>query len=459
MKATETAFFSHGNIKNSFDLFNKKGKETVEEVIKTSAVIDTDILVIGAGTAGVFAAISAARLGARVLLVEKNAMPGGTLSVCGVDYPGLFHAWGRQIIGGPCHESILRAEKLNGAVIPEVVYKPQQHWLMQVRLNTFTYVYVLEKMLLESGVQILYHTMLCDVKETQNGIYAILTCKNENIAVTAHTLIDASGDANAVERLGYTALKSNILQPATLINNLCGYELDGFSESDVDAAFRAALASGELNPRDLQGKAPTDLLRDRRIHMHCCCQTACPESSAGKTALEIEAREAVFRVLSVFRRVKGLENIAVGSFSAECGVRESVRIDAETMITADDYLAGRIYDDAVCYAFYPIDLHTDHGIKQIFLDDGVVPTVPYRALIPKGSSRILAAGRTVGSDTDANSALRVQAPCMAMGQAAGAAAALMARNNTDSLTVDYYALREALSAIGAVLPDLPQKHQ
>lgn len=429
----------------------------MEEVIQTSAVIDTDILVIGAVTAGVFAAISAARLGARVLLVEKNAMPGGTLSVCGVDYPGLFHAWGRQIIGGPCYESILRAEKLNGAVIPEVVYKPQQHWLMQVRLNTFTYVYVLEKMLLESGVQILYHTMLCDVKETQNCIYAILAGKSENLAVTAHTLIDASGDANAVTRLGYAVLKSEILQPATLINNLCGYELDGFSESDVQEAFLSAFESGEIIPRDLQGKAPTDLLRDRRIHMHC--HTSLPESSVGKTSLEIESRAAVFRVLSVFRRVKGLENIAVCSFSEECGVRESVRIDAETIITADDYLAGRIYDDAVCYAFYPIDLHTDHGIKQIFLDDGVVPTVPYRALIPKGSSRILAAGRTVGSDTDANSALRVQAPCMAMGQAAGAAAALMARNNTDSLTVDYYALREALSAIGAVLPDLPQKHQ
>ena len=128
-----------------------------------------------------------------------------------------------------------------------------------------------------------------------------------------------------------------------------------------------------------------------------------------------------------------------------------MRIDALTNVTAEDYVAGRKYDDSVCYAFYPIDLHTDHAIKQVFLSEGVVPCIPYSALIPKNSRFILAAGRCVGSDTDANSALRVQAPCMAMGQAAGAAAAIMAENGSDN-RIDVNLLKESLKKLGAIVP-------
>ena len=425
----------------------------MQETISISATADTDVLIFGAGTAGVFAAISAAKLGAKVLLVEKDGMAGGTISVCDVAYPGLFHAWGRRIIDGPCYESLLRAQRLGRADIPEVVFKPARHWMMQIHLNVFTYVHVLEEMLDECGVQVLYHTMLCDIKETKDGVCAVLVEKSRNLAVTARAVIDATGDANVAARLGCPLLKSDILQPATLINHLTGYSLENVAEKEVKAVFDRAFETGELTLRDLQGKAPMELLRDKRIHMHC--HTAEPETSAGKTVLEKDARKAVFRVLEVFRRIRGLEKISVSAFSTECGVRESVRIDAETVVTAKDYLAGRVYDDAVCYAFYPIDLHTDHAIKQIHLEENVVPTIPYRALIPKGSRRILAAGRCVGSDTDANSALRVQAPCMAMGQAAGAAAALMADRGTDSLSVDYASLREALVSLGAIVPEQP----
>ena len=427
----------------------------MEQTIRISKSADVDVFVLGAGCAGVFAAISAAKLGARVLVAEKSAMPGGTLSVCGVDFPGIFHAWGKQIIGGSCYESLLRAERLGGAVIPEIVYRPERHWMMQVRLNVFTYVHVLEEMLAESGAQVLYHVMPCGIRETEDGVDVILAGKEGNLSVHAKVLIDATGDANAVARLGYPLLKSEVLQPATLINNLSGYEPGDWSESELNAVFEAALATGELAKRDLQGKRPAELLRDRRIHLHI--HTASPETSAGKTDLEREARAAVFRVLQVFRRVRGLERIAVGSFCTECGVRESVRIDAETMITAADYLAGKVYDDAVCHAFYPIDLHIDHAIKQEFLSEGIVPTVPLSALIPKGAKHVLAPGRCLGSDTDANSALRVQAVCMATGQAAGAAAALAAAGAADGKAVDcravdYDALCAALCSLGAIVP-------
>src|SRR5690606_13053190 len=98
------------------------------------------------------------------------------------------------------------------------------------------------------------------------------------------------------------------------------------------------------------------------------------------------------------------------------------RIQGEYLVTVDDYTSGKTFPDGVCYAFYPIDLHDKEGVKPTPLQPGVVPSVPLRALIPKGSRHLLVAGRSISSDRLANSALRVQATCMAMGQAAGLAA-------------------------------------
>ena len=79
----------------------------------------TDVVVAGGGTAGVFAAISAARTGAKTILIEKNSILGGTMTVANINFPGLFFAWGKQIIDGPCWEFIERTIKLGGAIVPE----------------------------------------------------------------------------------------------------------------------------------------------------------------------------------------------------------------------------------------------------------------------------------------------------------------------------------------------------
>jgi hypothetical protein len=122
------------------------------------------------------------------------------------------------------------------------------------------------------------------------------------------------------------------------------------------------------------------------------------------------------------------------------------------VITVDDYTSGRVFDDAVCYAFYPVDLHTRSGVKPKPLARGTVPTIPLSALVPKGSRNIIVAGRCVSSDRLANSGLRVQASCMAMGQAAGAAAALAVRENTTPLDVPLEDIREMLRKHGAIIP-------
>jgi hypothetical protein len=164
--------------------------------------------------------------------------------------------------------------------------------------------------------------------------------------------------------------------------------------------------------------------------------------SEGKTKLELEARRGLLRLVRFLRTQPGLENLVIDSVSPECGVRETATIKGDATITADDYRTGRIWEDSLCYAFYPIDLHRSDGdgLGKEPLKEGIVPTVPRGALLPKGAKNLLVAGRCVSSDRLANSGLRVEASCMAMGQAAGALAALSAKEGL-------------LEEHGAIVPD------
>ena len=120
----------------------------------------------------------------------------------------------------------------------------------------------------------------------------------------------------------------------------------------------------------------------------------------------------------------------------------------------DDYQTGRVFDDAIAHSFYPIDLHVDGSIVPKHLKEGVVPTIPRGALIPKSSKNLMVAGRCLSSDRLANSALRVQASCMAMGQAVGVNVALAARAGTTPAQVDVAAVRKELAKHGAIVPNL-----
>ena len=117
--------------------------------------LQTQICVIGGGLAGMYAAIAAARCGVNTVLIEKNSRPGGTVTSAEVNFPGLFFAWGKPIIAGPCWEAILRTVELGGAVLPEISYTPKRHWHEQIRVNPLIFTHVIMEMLAEAGVTVL----------------------------------------------------------------------------------------------------------------------------------------------------------------------------------------------------------------------------------------------------------------------------------------------------------------
>lgn len=405
-----------------------------------------DVAVIGGGTAGVFAAISAAKNGAKTILIEKNSILGGTITTANVNIPGLFFAWGEQVISGPCWDAIKRCEKSGGAIIPEIQVEPQHHWIEQVTLNRFVYMTVLWELIKENNITVMTNAMVSAAEETDHNAKLLVTSKEGLWEIDSTVCIDATGDANLVQIAGYPLQKSESQQPATLQNHICGYDLSNVDLNVLHENFKKELFPEYIKESNLLG-----YLQENMINVHTPCKDA--DTSFGKTRVERDALQLMMKIYSFYRKIPGLENLTVDFVAEETGIRETNRILGETTITATDYINGCFYEDSVCYSFYPIDRHVMGGIKQQFFEKNVVGKIPYSALIPKGAKRILCAGRCISSDTDANSALRVQASCMAMGQVAGCAAAICSDSGGDVKNVPYQTLCDRLRKIGAIVPE------
>ncbi len=416
--------------------------------LKIRETLCFDTVVVGGGTAGVFAAISAARMGAKTLLLEKNARLGGTVTAGGVDYPGLFTAWGKQIIDGPCYEAIKRSEALGGAVIPETDYFQKEHWNCQIRLNRFIYTEVITEMCRETGVTLAINTMLSAAEETENGVELLITDKDGLKQIKAKNAVDCTGDATLCSFAGFPTEKSEIQQPATLVNKVSGYDKANVDLEKIEAYMSKNV--GELPP-EIEPWQLKNWLKAGSLHNHTKSVDA--NTADGRRVLEEEALKNLLGIYNFVRKMEGFENFKIDFLADETAVRETVRVVGEHTVTAEEYVSAKPYEDGVCYAFYPIDLHVQAGVEMTRLAEGKVPQIPFRALIPQKAKNLLVAGRCLSSDTLANSALRVQAPCMAMGQVAGCAAAIAAKQNKKVSEVEYDELCKALTSLGAIVPE------
>src|SRR5690606_10821127 len=130
---------------------------------------EVDVLVVGGGTAGTIAAIQAGRAGAKVLLVERGAQLGGTMTTGGVAYPGLFAAWGKQVIAGIGWELVKECVALDGGEFPDFSRVPQRHWMNQLQTNQYIYALLAEEKCGQAGVKIAYYEHPQSVTQTANG--------------------------------------------------------------------------------------------------------------------------------------------------------------------------------------------------------------------------------------------------------------------------------------------------
>ncbi|MDR3707471.1 MAG: FAD-dependent oxidoreductase [Capsulimonadaceae bacterium] len=414
-----------------------------------------DVIVIGGGTGGSIAAIQAARAGAHTLLVEKNGMLGGTMTLGGINYPASFFAWGRQISRGIGWELVRQTQEETGHPVMTAEGTEDNSRAKATSMNIPVFAALCDQAALDAGVELLFHAMPAAIIQDDAGWLATICTKSGLRRIRATVVIDATGDANAVALAGFDVDRPEIVQPGTLNMRCSGYDPQTLDYAAIGAAARKAIADGQLTTTDVSwsDNGPEGFLRNYGGNANHL-RAAGAETSEGKSLGEVEGRRAMLRALRFFRKQPGLQDFQVEWISPEAGIRETVTIKGKATVTTADYEAGVAYPDAVCYAFYPIDEHLNdgRGINWRALGRRVLPTIPRGALLPAGSSNFIVAGRCLSSQREAQSALRVECPCMAMGQAAGALAALAVQLQVDVEEVPMDSLRATLRAHQAIVP-------
>lgn len=429
--------------------------------------VDTvDVVVAGGGSAGVPAAVQAARMGAKTVLVEAGFQIGGNATSGGVNFPGLFHAWGKQVISGIGWEWVEKTVRESSGTMPDFsVPTGRWHWKHQIRVNIPTYVLIGEELCANAGVELRYYESPiaaeaitpdspdrdASAKARENYRWKITTAAQGEVRVLyCKQLVDCTGNGALAALCGAARMRESETQPGTFNYKIKHHiDLNKLDKEAAQKAFDEALRDGRLEPGDARGGIAAFLQNSENNYVY----GADNSTAEARTETNLRGRRAALRMLRFVRSLPGGEDAVLESMSPDVGVRETYRVEGEYVITHDDYVSGRVWDDSLAYAFYPVDLHENaSGVHPKHLQEGTVATVPLRALLAKGVPNLLVAGRCVSSDRLANSALRVQATCMACGQAAGAAAALAALQDAAPGELNVEDIKNALREQGAIVP-------
>ncbi|MGJ7501182.1 FAD-dependent oxidoreductase [Variovorax sp. ZT5P49] len=432
--------------------------------IKSSHVIEADVVVCGGGVAGTMAAVAAARQGASVVLVERYGFLGGNATAGAV---AQFNSWqtgnGRKVVAGLADEVVTRLRLYGGAREHESFVMSTGHHMDRVEYAPEVLKLVLDDMVAEAGVRPLLHASLLDVECEGRRIAGLrVLTKGGVLRLRPGVLVDASGDMDALKQAGARFLElgdGEALQPATMM----------FRFGPIDFERFGALSKAELGALAAQGYAQGGLARaalhssrdpysdDGWFNISRLGIDATDPMALG--AAEIEGRRQAWKAAAFLTAsVPGCENGRLRAFATQVGVRETRRVEGDHVLTAGELLQPVQFEDAIAAGAYPIDIHPAQGgaLHYVPMDDDHAYQIPYRSLIPSTLDNALVVGRGISASHEALAAIRVMTISMAVGHAAGIAAAMAVKGADAGMgaqvrAVPVPALREALVRGGAVL--------
>ncbi len=444
-----------------------------------------DVVVIGGGPAGAMAAIAAARQGASTLLVEQNGYLGGMLTAGGVGPMMTFHAGETQVVRGIPEELVQRLKAL--ALSPGHMEDFVGYASSITPFDAKGLKYVLETMALEAGVRLLYHTTFVDCIAEGGKITAVrLLSKGGFTVVGAKVFVDCSADADLATAAGvpstYGREEDHLAQPMTMnikVGNVDRERMIRFVQENREDMLstipferltklpRAGIQGAYSRIRLAKERGEFDVDRD----MVLCFETNTPgeiilnmsrvirKSAVDPfelTDAEVEGRRQARQIVAFMQKnIPGFEECCILSTGPKIGVRESRKIHGLYRLTAEDLLTNTMFPDAVAMGGYPIDIHSPDGaaMQHRHLREGSWYAVPYRSLVAAEAENLLVAGRCISATHEACAAVRVTPIAMAMGQAAGTAAAQSAATGQPANKLDTQALRRTLVENGVFLEE------
>ena len=431
---------------------------------------DFDVIVVGGGPAGVCAAISAARKGMKTLIVEQNGFCGG-MATAGLVGPFMtcYDSTGEtMIIRGLFEEIVDRLVEREAAIHPKDVMGGTAFtsWIKIGHDHVTPFEseglkLVFDEMLGEAGVDILYHTTFLEPILENSGIIGITTASKSGVQeIKAKVVIDCTGDGDVAYRCGVPFEMGNeelgLIQPATMFYHISNVDSDAL-EADIQANIDNFYRKDGVNYRSLhwrvtEARENGDWSLDRvsigifRMPKkdEWCVNTSRimgvdSTDNLSLTKAEIEGRKQVDEITRFFRKyVPGCEDARIKATASHIGIRESRHIKGEYRLTADDLLNAKMPEDSIFIAANSVDVHGRFGPKsnEYVPINGKYYGVPYRSLVPVKIDGLLVAGRCLSADSTAAGAVRVMPPCMAMGQAAGTAAALSVKSQCNVRDID-----------------------
>jgi hypothetical protein len=427
-----------------------------------STALNAEVLVCGGGLAGTMAAVAAARHGADVLLVERYGFLGGNATAGAV---AQFNSWqtgnGRRVIAGLAAEVVERLRRYSAAGEHQTFVMSTGHKMDRVEYAPEVLKLVLDDMIVEAGVRPLLHASLLQVNSSGRHISAVqVLTKSGVVSIRPSVLIDASGDIDAMQRAGAQFLEleaGETLQPATMMFRFGPIDFERFDA--MAPSLKADLARRGHEKGDL-ARAALHASRDPFSHEGWFNISRLGIDATDASALgraEIEGRRQAWRAAGYLQSsVPGCEHGRLRAFATQVGVRETRRIAGHHVLSAEELLQPVRFEDAIAAGAYPIDIHpaAGGGLAYQPMGDDHAYQIPYGSLIPLGFDNALVAGRGISATHAAQAAIRVMTISMAVGQAAGTAAALARRQAPSSLdmrTVPMTELKAKLTRDGAIL--------
>ena len=402
-----------------------------------------DLIVVGGGISGVASAVSAGREGLKVLLVEKTGALGGAIS------NNLVYPFMRYWIGGD------KDNLVNAGIFKEIVNRRLAY--NEPSYEAFKFVF--DDMVAEAGVDVLFHSNVFSVSKNERNVKSVFVTANaQTLEFQADFFIDATGDgelialSNCEFQVGRES--DGLCQPMTTCFRVGGVDTEKFKEErpHLQELYKKLREEGAIkNPRENilvffgLGEGVLHFNTTRVIKKD-------PTNAFELSQAEFLARRQIVEMLKFLKENSTACNHAfLLNIASGIGIRESRKLKGEYVLTGEDILSLKNFEDTIALGNYEIDIHNPEGTGTHihYFEDGEYYKIPYRSLLPKEYDNLLVVGRCLSAEHTAHSAVRIMPICACLGEAGGIAISTAKKTGTNTHTVDVLSIRKTLIEKGA----------